>query len=36
MAPASVPGPEDKDKLAFRMDIVCLVRPEGPHPPAVP
>lgn len=32
LVPASVAGPEEKDKLAFRMDIVCLVQPEGSRP----
>jgi hypothetical protein len=27
LAPSSAPGPEDKDKLAFRMDVVALVKP---------
>ena len=36
LVPASVSGPEDKDKLAFRMDIVCLVHPEGSHPAITP
>ena len=34
LAPASAQGPEEKEKLAFKMDIVSLVRPGGvtaPH-----
>ena len=32
LTPASAQGPEEKDKLAFRMDIVSLVRPGGARP----
>ena len=36
LVPASASGPEEKDKLAFRMDIVCLVHPDGSHPANTP
>lgn len=36
LVPASASGPEEKDKLAFRMDIVCLVHPDGSHPASTP
>ncbi len=32
LSPASASGPEDQEKLSFRMDIVSLVRPSGTRP----
>ncbi len=32
LSPASASGPEDQDKLSFRMDIISLVRPSGSRP----
>jgi hypothetical protein len=32
LSPASASGPEDQEKLSFRMDIVSLVRPGGARP----
>ena len=36
LVPASASGPEEKEKLAFRMDIVWLVHPDALHPAAAP
>ena len=32
LSPASASGPDDQDKLSFRMDVISLVKPGGPRP----
>ncbi len=36
LTPTSASGPDEKEKLAFRMDIVSLVKPGGAHPVSNP
>ena len=34
LSPASAAGPEESEKLNFKMDIISLVKPSGARPPA--